>query len=79
MNKLDQWLKDTGTRRSAFAEAIGVAPSYVTLLCSEKPGWPGKDVATRIREVTGGKVTADDFLPPERLSECASANGEAAE
>lgn len=50
-------------KRSKFAEAIGVSPAYVTLLCSEAPTWPGRDVASRIREVTDGAITADDFLP----------------
>lgn len=63
MSKLGQWLKETRTKRSAFAAEIGVAPSYVTLLCSDSPAWPGRDVATKIREATRGAVTADDFLP----------------
>lgn len=67
MSKLGDWLKRTGTKRSAFAESIGVAPSYVTLLCSDAPAWPGRDVAARIREATNGEVSADDFLPPVEL------------
>ena len=63
-NKLSEWLTTTSTKKADFANAIGVVPSYVTLLCSDKPAWPGRDIATRIREVTGGAVTADDFLPP---------------
>jgi DNA-binding transcriptional regulator YdaS (Cro superfamily) len=55
--------------RSAFAEAIGVSPSYVTLLCSGEHVWPGREVAGRIRDVTSGRVTADDFLPPQSSSE----------
>lgn len=64
MSKLVTWLEATGTKRGEFAKAIGVSPAYVTLLCSESPSWPGRDVAARIRDVTGGVVTADDFLPP---------------
>ncbi len=63
MSKLASWLETSGIKRKDFAERIGVAPSYVTLLCSGAPGWPGRDVATRIRDATGGEVTADDFLP----------------
>lgn len=63
--KLAKWLKEHHVKRSVFAEQIGVAPSYVTLLCSDEPGWPGRDVASRIREITNGAVTADDFLPPK--------------
>ena len=63
MSKLAAWLETADIKRKDFAERIGVAPSYVTLLCSEAPAWPGRDVAARIKEVTGGAVTADDFLP----------------
>lgn len=64
MSKLGDWLETSNMKRTAFAEAIGVRPSYVTLLCSDKPAWPGRKIAGRIRDVTGGAVTADDFLPP---------------
>jgi 3,4-dihydroxy 2-butanone 4-phosphate synthase/GTP cyclohydrolase II len=64
MSKLGEWLEATNTKRSAFAAAIGVSPAYVTLLCSDAPAWPGREVAAKIREATGGAVTADDFLPP---------------
>ena len=37
------------------------APSYVTALCNGTI-WPGREVARRIRDVTGGDVTADSFL-----------------
>jgi hypothetical protein len=63
-NRLNDWLEKTGTKRADFAKAIGVVPSYITLLCSDEPAWPGRDIATKIRDVTGGAVTADDFLPP---------------
>lgn len=63
-NRLNEWLSATGTKKADFAKAIGVAPSYVTLLCSDEPAWPGRDVAARIRKATGGAVSADDFLPP---------------
>jgi hypothetical protein len=63
-NRLTEWLNQTGTKRGDFAKAIGVAPSYVTLLCSDAPAWPGREIASKIREATGGAVTADDFLPP---------------
>lgn len=62
--KLIDWLAETGMGRSAFAKQIGVRPSYVTLLCSDEPSWPGREIATRIRDATNGAVTANDFLPP---------------
>ncbi len=73
-NRLNEWLTATNTKRTDFAKAIGVVPSYVTLLCSDKPAWPGRDIATKIRDVTEGAVTPDDFLPPKT----ASADSEAA-
>ena len=80
-NRLNEWLAATGTKKTDFAKAIGVVPSYVTLLCSDKPVWPGRDVATRIREVTGGVVTSEHFLPPDdsvRAAAGTSADTEAA-
>lgn len=71
-NRLTAWLSETGMKRGDFAKAIGVAPSYVTALCADKPAWPGRDVASRIREVTGGLVTADDFLAPRESAEAST-------
>lgn len=67
-NRLAKWLAATNTKKTDFAKAIGVVPSYVTLLCSDKPAWPGRDIAIRIREVTGGAVTPDAFMPPAETS-----------
>ena len=63
-NRLNDWLLETRTKRTDFAKTIGVVPSYVTLLCSDTPAWPGREIASKIREATAGAVTADDFLPP---------------
>lgn len=60
--RLSDWLRITKTRRGEFAARIGVSAGYVTQLCNHHV-WPGKDVASRIREATNGDVTADDFLP----------------
>lgn len=65
MNRLAQWLEENGISRSAFAERIGVSPSYVTLLCSDEAAWPGRGVAARIAEATDGAITINDFLPPK--------------
>jgi hypothetical protein len=59
--KLPDWLEQNSMTRRAFAEKIGVTPSYVTLLCSEGSRWPGMVVAMAIDKVTHGKVTALDF------------------
>jgi DNA-binding transcriptional regulator YdaS (Cro superfamily) len=63
MSKLAAWLERTETKRSAFAESVGVSPSYVTQLCAGTI-WPGRDVIERIRDATGGEVTANDFMTP---------------
>lgn len=68
--KLASYLEKTGTTRYAFAKAIGVTPPYITALCAGD-NWPGREVMTRIIAVTGGEVTANDFLeaPPERAAQ----------
>ena len=71
-NKLDLWLSTRKIKRSAFAKAIGVSPPYVTLLCSDQPTWPGRDVATRIAEYTGGDITPNDFLASTGTPEVAA-------
>lgn len=77
-NKLDKWLTANNVKRGAFAKAIGVSPSYVTLLCSDNPGWPSREVIVKITAFTSGAITADDFLPPAGHPP-ASAGAEAAE
>jgi len=59
--KLAEYLDVKGIKRAEFAERIGVSPGRVSQLCSG--GWPSGDVAEKIVAVTGGAVTADDFLP----------------
>jgi transcriptional regulator with XRE-family HTH domain len=61
---LAEWIELRGMARSAVAEALGVSPAYVTNLCSPQANWPGRDLMVRIRDMTGGDVTANDFLPP---------------
>lgn len=58
---LSDWLKRTKTRRNAFAERIGVAPSVVTDYCAGR-SWPGRDKMEAIARETGGEVTANDFV-----------------
>jgi 3,4-dihydroxy 2-butanone 4-phosphate synthase/GTP cyclohydrolase II len=63
--KLAQWLTANERSKVSFANQIGVTPAYVTGLCADPPAWwPGRAVAKRIREATGGAVTPNDFLPP---------------
>lgn len=59
--KLADYIALRGVKRNKFARDIGVTPGWVTALC-DGTGWPSRDVMERVREVTEGAVTADDFL-----------------
>lgn len=61
---LAEWIDRSEMSRTSVAEALGVSPAYVTNLCSPQANWPGRDLMVRIRELTKGEVTANDFLPP---------------
>jgi DNA-binding transcriptional regulator YdaS (Cro superfamily) len=67
--KLAEWLKQTKTRRYAFAERIGVQPSVISDYCKGRY-CPRPKVAEAIIRETGGQVTANDFLSiaPEQAS-----------
>jgi len=62
-NKLAAWLnaEPKPMSRTAFADRIGVTPGYVSQLCGDNPPWPGREIAKRIGEVTGGDVTPNDL------------------
>lgn len=60
--KLDQYLRDNSITEAAFAREVGISQAHVHRL--RTGGWPSMGIAVRIREVTGGQVTADDFVPP---------------
>ena len=62
-NKLRIWFqqKPQPMTKQAFAEAVGCTPSYVSQLCRDSPPWPGRALARRIGEVTGGAVRPDDL------------------
>ncbi|MCA3655016.1 MAG: 3,4-dihydroxy-2-butanone-4-phosphate synthase [Methylobacterium sp.] len=70
--KLENWLKRTGTRRSAFAQAVGLSPASITALCKGGTSWISRETAERIARATGGAVTPNDFLglgPTERMND----------
>lgn len=81
--RLDDWIKAQGTTRAKFAERVGVSPSLIAQLCTDRV-WPGKGVAARIAAETSGEVTANDFLPegtptaPPQADEQPPTAGEAA-
>ncbi|QEN87420.1 3,4-dihydroxy-2-butanone-4-phosphate synthase [Labrys sp. KNU-23] len=60
--KLDAWLKQTTTPRSAFARTVGLSPASITALCNDETAWISRETAARIAEATGGSVTPNDFL-----------------
>jgi hypothetical protein len=73
-NRLRQWFakKPQPMTLKAFAEAIGVTPSYVSQLTSDNPPWPRRHVARAIGIVTRGYVTPNmlagyskRLLPPK--------------
>lgn len=59
--RLSEYLKSKDIKRSDFAQSIGVTGGWVTQLC-DGSGWPSREVAEKIAAVTGGDVTANDFL-----------------
>lgn len=63
MRTLKEWF-ETHPRpmsRYRFARKAGVTPSYVSRLCKANPPWPGRDLARRIGQITGGWVTPNDL------------------
>jgi len=65
--KLHTYLETVEKDPDWFADQIGVDPVSVRryLAGSRRPKW---DVLARIKEATGGVVTADDFVVVERRS-----------
>jgi transcriptional regulator with XRE-family HTH domain len=58
---LSEFLTDAELKPSVFAERLGVAPSTITRLLKRERK-PGLDLAIRISDATGGKVTPQDIL-----------------
>lgn len=61
--KLSAWMAASGTNDEALSKAIKCSRPMVTRLRRGQAS-PSLALAHRIREATGGAVTADDFLPP---------------
>ena len=60
--KLNTYLN--GQDRKLFAEKIGTTLNYVNNLCSDSVYVPGRKLALRIQEATGGAVTVMELLYP---------------
>lgn len=59
--KLQDWFKETGKQKRAFATEIGVTPQMISAYCKGDI-WPSKERMLLISEKTGGAVTANDFM-----------------
>ena len=65
---LADFLKKKNIRQADFAVQIGRSAAYVSMICRGQI-WPSRDVVTRILEVTGGKVTPNDFVQPTEAAQ----------
>lgn len=59
---LREYLRHSGTKAAAFGRQIGVHNRMTILRYVKHERMPPRDVLLRIREATGGAVTADDFV-----------------
>jgi len=62
-NVLRDWLEGQPRpmTKLRFAELVGVTPSYVSMLLADGAPWPGREIARRIGEASGGAVTPNDL------------------
>jgi predicted transcriptional regulator len=63
--KLADYLSDRKISQAEFAHLIGATQAAISRYCDHKR-MPRTEHLIRIRKVTGGTVTADDFLPALR-------------
>lgn len=58
--QLDDWMKENGLSDEQLAERVGSARTTISRIRRGKrrPSW---NLAARLKEVTGGKVTLDDL------------------
>lgn len=70
--RLTDYLEAKGITDTEFARLVGVSHSLVHYWKSGAKR-PSMETAARIRDATGGAVTADDFMPPPRASARAAA------
>lgn len=61
--RLTDYLDAHSITDAEFGSRIGLSQPQVSKLRRGKH-WPQRETMERIREATGGAVTADDFLPP---------------
>jgi transcriptional regulator with XRE-family HTH domain len=61
--RFPEWLKQSGMTQEAFAAKVGVTQGRISQIIQGKP--PSWKLAAKIKEATGGEVSADDFLALE--------------
>ena len=61
--RLAEWMSMNGLNDDQLAEKVSVDRATISRIRREKhkPSWP---LLVRLREVTSGAVTADDFVSP---------------
>ena len=61
--RLSDWLKENpAISQAGLARDLKVTPGRVSQLLSDETAWPGRDLASRLSEITGGAVTPNDFI-----------------
>lgn len=61
MNALRTWRKKRGLTQSEIADTLGVSVVSVSRI-ERNEQWPDREFFERLAAVTGGSVTANDFL-----------------
>lgn len=59
--RLTEYLVETGTKPSGFAERVGVAPSTVSRILNRERSM-SLDMAVKMARATDGQVTIDDII-----------------
>lgn len=69
-NPLRAWFDSTGTLQREAVAKLDISQSFLTSLLSERPPWPSRALLAKIIDMTGGAVTADQWVrlpdPPTR-------------
>lgn len=60
--QLDDWLKREGLTSAEFATLAGLGGKQIVHKYRRGERFPSAESLRRIREATGGAVTADDFV-----------------
>lgn len=66
MRFADWFNRQEGLTQESFAHAVGVTQGRIAQLLNGD--LPSMQLAARIKEATGGKVTPNDFIQPERAA-----------